>query len=347
MEQLSWRALSRVGGTLDVDPVEPTGQLLGEVGIVVKAATGQEVLLDELDQVLDRTLLVASARVTGVGVKAKLGGALTESRVPDGLVGVVTPKYNRLHVIRGHDPGHAAEGDKHGDEAAQQGLFAHLGGKAHPHPAAVLEAGGEEVAGLTGKVRPGKGKTAHLAPVDLEQFAGQALKANRHLAGKALAELLERADIVVEGGGATCIGMLGVLAGLLEHALDGPVLVKPGLDQRRKDGNRTGALARGGLLVNRLTQDTGDGVPVVAGKRRNLDLTPALLVEIVNSRTIHKVQHPVCHPSAQLHLSARDGNGQMPWCQKATMGCRILNCKSADSYAVVYKGSKELLDLYI
>jgi hypothetical protein len=75
---------------------------------------------------------------------------------------------------------------------------------------------------------------------------------------------------------------------------------------------------------------------MMAGELRDLGLGPALLVEVVNGGPIHEIQHPVRRPSARSCLSARDGSGQAQGGEGAAMGCRFLNWKSADSYAVVY-----------
>ena len=80
-----------------------------------------------------------------------------------------------------------------------------------------------------------------------------------------------------------------MLANLLQHALHSPLLVKPGGDLRAEDRDGAGALARGRLVVNGLTEHTRDGIAVVAQKVGDLGLAPALLVEVVNSRAIHEM----------------------------------------------------------
>jgi len=76
--------------------------------------------------------------------------------------------------------------------------------------------------------------------------------------------------------------MVGVLAGLLQHALDGPALVEPGLDLGIKDGHRAGTLVGCGVFVHRLAQHAGDGITMVADELRNFGLAPAFLVEVVH-----------------------------------------------------------------
>ena len=87
--------------------------------------------------------------------------------MPDGLVVGISTQGDGLHVVAGHGPGHAAQLYKAGDEATQQRLFPHVLREAYEHPAAVLEAGGKEVAGLSGQGCLGEAEVAYFAPVDL------------------------------------------------------------------------------------------------------------------------------------------------------------------------------------
>ncbi len=69
-----------------IDVAEPGGTLLGEVLVVVEGPTGEEVVLDELDETFDGTFLVASGRGTHIGMEVELRSEFLEGRMPDGLV---------------------------------------------------------------------------------------------------------------------------------------------------------------------------------------------------------------------------------------------------------------------
>ena len=308
-EPLDRGTLRGIRGTRFIDPLEPLDACLGKVGIIMERAPEQEVLLDELDQILDGSLLVARCRRTGIGEKAELGGACHEGRVPDGLIGGITPDDDGLHVVGRHHPRHPVQGDKDGNQAAQQGLLTHLRGEAHGHPAAVLQAGRKEGADLAAQVRAGERKLAHLPPINLQQLARKPVKAHRNLAGEAaFACAFERAHIVVKGGRAAGIGVVGMLAGLLDHALHGPLLIEPRFDGGGEDGDHTGALAGGHLRHDGLTQHPSNGLTMVARQGGDLGGTPPLLVEIVDSRTIHEIEHPCPRPSIRSPIPASDGS---------------------------------------
>jgi IS605 OrfB family transposase len=74
----------------------------------------------------------------------------------------------------------------------------------------------------------------------------------------------------------------------------------------------------------------------------------------VDGRAVHEVEHPVRRPSGWSRLSAGDGSGQAGERQRATLGCRFLDCKSAEFQTVVYnrradfahKRSRELVSTY-
>lgn len=75
------------------------------------------------------------------------------------------------------------------------------------------------------------------------------------------------------------IGVVGVTTGQVEHPLDTQLLIEPGADLGVKNGDGTGALARGWFLVERLTQHPGNRVAVMTEKVGNLDIGPAFVVE--------------------------------------------------------------------
>ena len=174
--------------------------------------------------------------------------------LPDRLVLGVAAEGDGFHVVGGNDPRNAGELAKAGDQAAQQGFLAHVGVKLDKHPAAIFEAGGKEVARLADEVRVGEGKLTDLAPINLEQFAGQALEADGDSGGQRGAGAAQGSHIVVEGGDTAEIGMVGVSACEFEHALDTEFLLEPDANLLREDRNRTLTLARCRLLVERLAQ---------------------------------------------------------------------------------------------
>jgi len=83
--------------------------------------------------------------------------------------------------------------------------------------------------------------------------------------------------------------MGNVSASDLQHALDAPFLVEPGADLGIEERHRTGALARGGVLVKRFAEHACDRIAVMADKGGNLDVAPAFLIEIMNGGAIHKL----------------------------------------------------------
>ncbi len=135
---------------------------------------------------------------------------------------------------------------------------------------------------MTDAVGTGEGEAAGFAPIDLEQFAGQALKADGHGVGGELAGTLDRANVVIESGVLATVGVVRVSAGQIEHALDTEVLLKPGADLGIEDGDRGGALALGWLLVEGFAQHAGNNVAVMAEKVGNLPVGPAFLVEQID-----------------------------------------------------------------
>ncbi len=112
-------------------------------------------------------------------MEAELAGELREGGRPDRLPGSIPAARHRLHVVEDEHPGHPAEGDETVDEPAEEGLLAHVGGEAHPGPAAVLQAAGQEVARRGGLL--GEGEVPDLPPVDLQVLRGQPLEAERHV----------------------------------------------------------------------------------------------------------------------------------------------------------------------
>jgi hypothetical protein len=79
-----------------------------------------------------------------------------------------------------------------------------------------------------------------------------------------------------------------------------------------EDGNSAGASAGGRLLVDGFLQHASDGIAVVADKSGNVGLAPALLVEVVNGRAVHKVQHPLRRPSGSS-CPFRAGRAMFEW----------------------------------
>ncbi len=129
------------------------------------------------DETFDSTFLVAGCGGTHLRMEAELQSQLLESRVPDGLVLGVSPKRDRLHIVRADDPGNASHRDKAADQRAEEGFRTHVGGKPNRHPARVFEACSKEIAGLAREVAVGERNVAYFAPIDLEQLAGEALAA--------------------------------------------------------------------------------------------------------------------------------------------------------------------------
>ncbi len=211
-------------------------------------------------------------------MKGELDGELLEGGMPDRLLLRVTAQRDGLHIIGGDDPGHTAELDKAGNQAAQQGFLAHVGAELDKHPAAIFEAGGKEVARLTDEVGVGEGELADLTPVDLEQFAGQALEPDRNGGWERRPSSTQGPDVIVEGGGAAEVGMVRVLAGEFKHALDREFLLEPGTDLVGEDGDGALALAVRRLLVDGFPQHARNGVAVMAEQFRNLDVGPAFLL---------------------------------------------------------------------
>ncbi len=155
------------------------------------------------------------------------------------------------------------------------------------HPAAVFEAGSEEIAGLTLETGAEQRKLTNFAPIDLEQFTGQALKANDNLRGERSPSTLERAHVHIQGGNTASVGMVGIGTGEFQHALDAKALVKPGEDLVMEDRHGAGAMTRGRLAVQGFAEHTGDGVTMMTDKGGNLRVGPAFLFEVVDSGTIH------------------------------------------------------------
>jgi len=283
----------RIGRALLVDPPEPGRALLLQVGVIIEGAPGQKVALDELDEVFDGPLLIAGRRGAGHGMEAELHGHLLVGGVPDRLVAVVPAQRDRLHVVARDDPRHAAERAEAGDQATQQRLLLHVRREPDEHPAAVLEPRGEEVPRLPRQRRPGEGHLAHLAPVDLQQLARQPLEAHRHIAhGQSPARLAQRAHVVVEGGVAAPVRLVRVRARQFEHAPHAQALVEPAPDARLERRDLRRALARRRFLVERLAQDLGHRVAVVADELADLDVGPALLLEVMDGRAVHVSEHP-------------------------------------------------------
>jgi len=213
--------------------------------------------------------------------------------VPDGLMLIVPAQRDRLHIVAGHDPRHAAHLDEAGDQAAQQRFLLHVRRESNEHEAAVLEPRGEEVPRLPGERRPGEGHLAHLAPVDLQEFPRQPLEAHRHgVDREGGAHGPQRAHVIVEGGVAALKRVSGVRARHLNHALHAESLVEPPLDLVLERRGLRCTLARRRFFVQRLAQHLGDRVTMVADERADLRVRPPLLLQVVNRRAVHVSQHP-------------------------------------------------------
>ena len=157
--------LGGIGRAHLIDLVEPGGAFVGQVSIVVEGAPGQEVALDELDQVLDRAFLVAGTGRTGGRDESRTRRhTCWKAGCQIGWLALSRPSVTVFILSVVTTQGTPPSCDETGDQAAQQGFLAHLGGKADEHPAAVLEAGGEEVAGLAGEVGAGEGEAGAFRP---------------------------------------------------------------------------------------------------------------------------------------------------------------------------------------
>lgn len=111
-------------------------------------------------------------------MEAGLSRQLPERRRPDRLVSRVPATGDRFHSVEDQHPRHPPERQATVYQAPKERLLAHVGGEAHPHPAAVLQPAGQEVARR--RWRLGEGETPDLAPVHLEILGRQALEAHRH-----------------------------------------------------------------------------------------------------------------------------------------------------------------------
>ncbi len=270
------RLISGIGGA-DVTPREPVCALDREIGVVGKTPAGQEVALDPLDQRLDAPLLVGGTGIARLGVEAHLPGELQQSRCPTGLPGCVPPTRDRLHVVEDEHPRYPVECHEAVNEAPEEGFLTHVGRKAHPAPATVLETADQKVAGR-GRLL-GEGETAHLTPVDLEVLPRQALEADRDLrCGGPLCELLADAKHpVAEDAAAAGIRVIRILPGQFEHPHRRQPLGDPLLDLvlKRIDLRTTVPLSR--LPRHRLVEDPGNRRRAPTQLGRNLpDALPPL-----------------------------------------------------------------------
>ncbi len=151
-----------------VHAVQPCVLLLFQIQVVVEALPQQEVAFDVLDQVLDTAFLVAGAEHTQRRMKAKLSCKLLIRRMPDRLVLCIPAQCDRLHIVAGHCSRHPTQRYQAGNQTMQQRFLAHVVCEPDKHPAAVLEPGGKEVAGLPHKFWLCEWKLPHFSPVDLE-----------------------------------------------------------------------------------------------------------------------------------------------------------------------------------
>jgi site-specific DNA recombinase len=114
-------------------------------------------------------------------------------------------------------PRHPAQRCEAVYQATHQRLLAHVRRPARPDPARVLEPTGQEVARARGAL--GERQAPHLAPVDLQILARQALKANRYVLHRLVVGLRppqpphHLAKLAATAG----IGVLAIAAHQLEH----------------------------------------------------------------------------------------------------------------------------------
>src|SRR6266496_6688313 len=78
----------------------------------------------------------------------------------------------------------------------------------------------------------------------------------------------------------------------------------------------------------------------MAEKVGNRYVGPTFLVEEINRRAIHKVQHPLCDPSERYQGAAmpppRRRNTAEPIARRIPAWCRFLNWNHAEFLTVVY-----------
>ena len=90
-------------------------------------------------------------------------------------------------------------------------------------------------------------------------------------------------DVVVKRGFPAAVGMFLICSRQFQHARDRQLLVEPLGNLRIKHRHRTAPVARFGLLLYFFSQHTRYRVPMMTGKFRDLDISPAFLFQVVNS----------------------------------------------------------------
>ena len=122
----------------------PFQELALEIRSVVEAPHFEKGALHPLDQILDRSLLIAEARSAQLRRDAVVDGHLRKGRVPLDL-GADVPQNNDLRIVEDRDERNALEFFVAGQEGADQRLDLLVGDGHDVAPSGPLEPGGEEL----------------------------------------------------------------------------------------------------------------------------------------------------------------------------------------------------------
>ena len=280
------------------------GNHLGiEVGVVQKGAARQEIPFDPFHERLDRPLLLWCSRVTGLRAEATFAGQGQQGRRPQRPVAAVAPTGDRLHVVEDQHPRHPAQRTQTVQQAAHQRLLPHVSRETHPRPARVLESTGQKIARARGPL--GERKVPYFAPVYLQVFSGQALKAQRHILDSLPVLPLQPdpshhlAKLAATAG----VGRLALTAHQLQHPHHRQIGRHPLRNLDPIDIHLRAPLPPTRPLLHRLPQGPCDRASVPPQFFGDLPLTLPSLGQYLDCTSFHLPEHPSPNPSIGLYYS--------------------------------------------